>query len=124
MGRRRDPHSRDTRHPTSYGVTQARRLVVRPGAENDVSESAIYYAENAGPAIAERFLVAVRRSVEAIMEAPDAWPAVTGTKRRYPIFVEDSSFQHLLYYSVTASEVIILAVLHGARAPRTWKRRR
>ena len=79
-------------------MTQARRLVVRPGAENDVSESAIYYAENAGPAIAERFLVAVRRSVEAIMEAPDAWPAVTG--------------------------VIILAVLHGARAPRTWKRRR
>ena len=124
MGRRRDPHSRETHEPASHGVTQTRRLGVRPSAENDVTESALYYAENAGPAIAGRFLVAVRRAIEAIMEAPEAWPAVTATKRQYPIFVEDSSFQHLLYYSVTASEVVVIAVLHGARAPRTWKRRR
>jgi plasmid stabilization system protein ParE len=105
-------------------VNPPRTLVVRPSAENDVAESAIYYADNAGVPTAERFLLAVRRSIEAVMEAPEAWPAVTATKRKYPVFVQDSSFQHLLYYRVTAAQVIVVAILHGARAPATWKRRR
>jgi plasmid stabilization system protein ParE len=105
-------------------VKAQRTLVVRPSAENDVTESAIYYAENAGVPTAERFLLAVRRSIEAVLEAPDAWPTVTATKRKYSVFVQDSSFQHLLYYRVTASQVIVVAILHGARAPATWKRRR
>jgi hypothetical protein len=45
-------------------VSPQRTLVVRPSAENDITESALYYAEHAGDAIAERFLGAERRSIE------------------------------------------------------------
>lgn len=123
MGGRRVPDPRID-EGASLGVTAPRELVVRPSAESDAAESATYYAENADQVIADRFLLAVRRSIEAVIAAPERWPSVTATKRRYPVFLQDSSFHHLLYYRVTSTEVIVLAILHGSRAPSTWKPRR
>lgn len=61
----------------------------------------------------------VRSSHEANGEGRRDLPAT----RKYLVSVHDS-FPLVVYYSVTPTEIVVIAILHGARDPRTWKRRK
>jgi toxin ParE1/3/4 len=99
-----------------------RRLVVRPFAEQAIAEAFDHY-DAIRPELGRRFIAAVDRAIAAVVERPDAWPLVTPTKRRYPLYLEDS-FPYVLYYSVTETELVLVTIIHGKRNPTRWKRAR
>jgi toxin ParE1/3/4 len=96
----------------------AREAVQRPRAADDIADQAAWYVADAGPGVAERFLAAVRRATETLLDMPgmgaareDAPPAPRGL-RMVPV----RGFErHPLSYLPTDGGVEIVRVLHGAR---------
>jgi toxin ParE1/3/4 len=95
-----------------------KKVSFRPRAWEDVEESAIYLAANAGEVIAEQFLSEVGKTTETLTSFP-----ARGTRcpfvhahlkgiRRVPV----SGFENwLVFYSVAGDSVEVVRILHGAR---------
>ena len=94
-------------------------LVIRPEAQADVAGAVEWYARERLE-LGIDFALAVQACFNRIREAPEFSPVVHREIRR--AFV--GRFPYLVFFRVEPSEVIVLAVMHGARRPATWKRRR
>ena len=91
---------------------------LRPEAEADVSDAARWYeAQRSG--LGSEFLDEVLRTLSSISEYPDLYPRVSGDVRRAVI----RRFPFGVFYVMDESEVVVLAVMHGRRAPSRWKNR-
>lgn len=89
---------------------------LRPEAEADVSDAARWYeAQRSG--LGSEFLDEVLRTLSSISEHPDLYPRVSGDVRRAVI----RRFPFGVFYVMDESEVVVLAVMHGRRAPSRWK---
>jgi toxin ParE1/3/4 len=99
-----------------------RRLIVRPFAEQAITEAFGYY-DAIRPELGRRFIAAVDRAIGAVQESPEAWPLVSPGKRRYPLHLQDA-FPYVLYFSVTETELVIITVIHGRRRPSRWAKAR
>ena len=74
--------------------------------------------------LGQRFLAAVDDAVRKIAAQPRAYsPAPRVPPGRDVRFRRVNRFSYLIYYEVTATEVIILAVVHAHRSQRVWRRR-
>jgi plasmid stabilization system protein ParE len=71
------------------------------------------------PGLGEEFVSAVETAVDEIVRFPDAWPEVHRGARRYLM----ERFPYCIYYRVGEGEVVIVALMHGARDPRRHRRR-
>ena len=91
---------------------------LRPEAEADVSDAARWYeAQRSG--LGSEFLDEVLRTLASISEHPDLYPRISGDVRRAVI----RRFPFGVFYVMDESEVVVLAVMHGRRAPAHWKSR-
>ena len=91
---------------------------LRPEAEADVSDAARWYeAQRSG--LGSEFLDEVLRTLSSITEHPDPYPRISGDVRRAVI----RRFPFGVFYVMDESEVVVLAVMHGRRAPAHWKSR-
>lgn len=88
------------------------RLVVRPLAEQDLVETQTWYEEQR-PGLGDEFRLTVDRLMGRILERPQLYPEVHRGVRRAVM----RRFPYLLYYVVTSDAVVLLACLHGKRAP-------
>lgn len=77
--------------------------------------------ETQEPGLGAEFTTAVSDTVDFIAEMPEAYQIVDPAKgirraltRRFP---------YAVYYIIEPPRVVVLAVLHVARDPATWKRR-
>ena len=95
------------------------RLVLRPAAQADIAEATEWYARKRIE-LAIEFATAVRSCFARILEHPERYSLVHRDVRR--AFV--GRFPYLVFFRLQAEEVVVVAVLHGARRPATWKRRR
>ena len=94
------------------------KLVVKPAARRDILAQFSYLLENAGEAVADRFIVSVERSFGRLAEQPNSGaprhftnPALEGL-RAWPI----DGFEDIRAYYLTGnSQIIVLRVLHGKR---------
>lgn len=93
-------------------------VVFRPEAAFDVLEIRDYY-EPQQPTLGNRFVDAIEESVSLIGEQPELFAVVLKTVRRTKI----KRFPYVVYYRVLADRVEIIAVIHGNRHPRVWRRR-
>ena len=91
---------------------------LRPEAEADVSDAARWY-ESQRSGLGSVFLDEVLRTLSSISEYPDLYPRISGDVRRALI----RRFPFGVFYVVDESEVVVLAVMHGRRAPARWKNR-
>lgn len=94
------------------------QLRVRPEAEQDLEEAAIWY-EQQRSGLGDEFLNEVLRTFEKISEQPALHPILhRGTRRalthRFPFGV---------YYRVQEKQMVVVAVMHGSRNPHRWKQR-
>lgn len=95
-----------------------RDLRVLPGADADVDEAAIYYADHGGLEVGLRFLRAVQEAYAFIRENPEAGPRGRYRNRRlrelrrWPVPGFES---YLVFYRPTEDGVEVARVLHGAR---------
>jgi plasmid stabilization system protein ParE len=92
--------------------------VLRLEAYDDLEAAySTYETHRAG--LGRRFLAEVRTVRERIGRHPRQYGRVghnvrAATVRRFP---------YVIYYKVEPVRVVILAILHGRRSPRVWKRR-
>jgi plasmid stabilization system protein ParE len=106
------------------GTSQARtpkvrRLRLTPEAELDLDAAyAWYHAQN--PHLAREFLAAVSTAIASIRRHPEAYQLVDPTMRRALL----RRFPYGIFFEVGTTEIVVYAVFHGARDPRSWRRRR
>jgi toxin ParE1/3/4 len=91
------------------------RISFNPLAERELNEAAQYY-QLESPGLGTAFLAEVEHSCSAIIEYPDAAPAVRGSIRRRLL----RRFPYALLYTVRPDVVRILAVMNLKRRPTYW----
>ena len=94
------------------------RINFHPQAEREFEEAANWYDERS-PGLGAEFVASVRVKVEQILESPQLWPAVRGTRRALV-----SRFPYVIVYREMADRRIeIVAVAHLKRRPMYWSKR-
>ena len=87
-------------------------------AQRDLAEAVLYY-ERAAPGLGLEFLDEIERTVERILQHPEAWTRLTEHHRR----CRTRRFPYGLIYTVEQGVVIIAAVMNLRRHPDSWKER-
>jgi plasmid stabilization system protein ParE len=96
------------------------RLRLTPLAARDVAEVRSWYDE-LSPALGERFEAALDSTFTRLSAYPSAYPVVRRKARRAPV---DGAFAaYRVFYRVEADDLVVLAVIHGSRHPRSWRHR-
>ena len=99
-------------------ASDASRFIVRPAAEDDIEEAALWY-ELRSPGLGADFLRAVDVCFEEIPRSPESFQQIHKSARRARI----RRFPYAAYFASTASGVQIVACMHAKRDPRIWQRR-
>ena len=96
----------------------SRRWIVRPLAESDIDQAALWY-EGQRTGLGLRFLDATDQLFDRLRVSPLQFPLVTTDVRR----ALSHTFPYAVYFRVTNDAVIVFAVLHLRRHPGTVQRR-
>ena len=94
------------------------RLVVRPAAEADIVEAALWY-EQRSPGLGPEFLRAVDVSLAEIARMPERYPVIHRELRRALL----PRFPYGIYFLAMPDAVIVVACIHARRDPRRWQER-
>ena len=93
------------------------KLILRKGAEKDLSEAHHWYNEKVQGLGAE-FLAAVERTLNAIQTNPPGYPIIHQTVRRALLH----RFPYGIFFIWDRERISVLAVMHTARDPRKWRK--
>ncbi len=91
---------------------------LRPEAEQDLVEAATWYEGNQ-PRLGQQFLDEATEILASIGEQPLAYTVVYRSLRRALL----KRFPFAVFFLAEDHNVVVLAILHGSRHPRTWKGR-
>jgi plasmid stabilization system protein ParE len=96
-----------------------RRLILRPAAETELADAAAWY-EAKRPGLGDQFLDAVDSALSTIADAPTTWPYWKPPQpyRKYVL----ARFPYVVFFTVDAEAVTIVAIAHGKRRPGYWAR--
>ena len=87
-------------------------------AESDVRSAASWY-EDQRKALSDEFRADLDRVTATILENPQAFPKIRGRCRRALM----KRFPYGVFYLLEARGVVVLAVTHTSRNPKTWQSR-
>ncbi len=87
-------------------------------AVDDVDGAFAWY-ENEQAGLGERFLEAILDQLDRIQENPEAHAILYRKTRACPI----RGFKYVIYFRLLDDRINIVAVQHGHRNPRAWRRR-
>jgi plasmid stabilization system protein ParE len=90
---------------------------ILPPAVAEIREAVAFY-ESRVPGLGRQFLAEVRSTIRRIMANPEAWRVLEREIRR----CRTHRFPYGIIYSVAASEIVIVSVMHLHRHPNSWRR--
>lgn len=93
---------------------------LHPDAESELGDAAVHYAEQAGRAVAEAFLVEFERIRDLLIENPQRGPWVEHGLRIYHF---DRFPYSVVYESDAQGALQIFAIAHQRRGPGYWVER-
>jgi toxin ParE1/3/4 len=98
----------------------SRRLIVRPEAETDLTDAAVWY-DSREPGLGLELLAEVHSGIARALKNPESFTCVrrTPTVRR----VLTRRFPYRVFFIVRPDEIVVFAVLHAARHDQVWKQR-
>ena len=99
-------------------ASDAPRFIVRPAAEADIEEAALWY-ERRSLGVGADFLRAVDVCFERIRRSPESFQQIYKHAGRARI----PRFPYVAYFVSTAAGIQIIACMHAKRDPRIWQRR-
>lgn len=89
--------------------------IVRAAAAADIDQAFLWY-ESQRPGLGREFLAAADALVSAIAEHPLRYPVVRRNSRRALL----RRFPYAMYFRVYDDVIVVIACMHGRRAPRRW----
>jgi hypothetical protein len=87
-------------------------------AKIELTASIAYYNEQS-EGLGYEFAAEVNRTLERIVQYPDAWVSLSKRTRR----CRTNRFPYGLIYQIREDRLLIVAVMHLNRNPETWKSR-
>ncbi len=87
-------------------------------AQAELAEAVAFY-DSKRQGLGSQFAEEVRRTLERILQYPDAWPSISKRTRR----CRTNKFPYGIIYQIREDTALIVAVMHLRREPRTWKTR-
>ncbi len=91
---------------------------LRPDAEKDIEEAAIWY-ETQRNGLGDGFLDEILSAFETISDNPYIYAVVHRRTRRALI----QRFPFAIYYRIEEESLVVVAVMHGSRHPKRWQKR-
>lgn len=95
------------------------RLILTPGAKEDIRAAATYY-EGERKGLGTELRDEIEVFLALIRTQPRMFVAIHPRVRRAPL----RRFPYSIFYEVRPDSVHVVAILHNARDPELWKRRR
>ena len=80
---------------------------------------AVAYYESQEQGLGSQFSEEVRLAIQRILQYPEAWSPISKRTRR----CQTNKFPYGIIYQVRGDVLLIVAVMHLHREPRTWKDR-
>jgi len=93
-------------------------IVFLPPAKAELTEAISYY-NTQSEGLGYEFAAEVKRTLERILQYPDAWFELSKRTRR----CRTNRFPYGVIYQVRGKILLIVAVMHLSREPETWKSR-
>ena len=87
-------------------------------AQAELVEAVAYY-NSQRPGLGSQFAEEVKRTIERILQFPEAWRLISARTRR----CRANKFPYGIIYQMRGNVVLIVAVMHLHREPQTWKSR-
>jgi plasmid stabilization system protein ParE len=94
------------------------KLKLLTAAKSDVADAIAYY-NSEEPGLGSQFAAEVRKTIERILQFPNAWTSLSKRVRRCQV----NRFPYAVFYSLKNDIVVVIAVLHNHREPRRWQTR-
>ena len=97
------------------------RLELHPEARAELRSAALWYDERR-PGLGDEFIADVSATLDRIGNAPDSYPAWTGTQAGGPLIRKATvqRFPYLIAFEKHEQHVLVLAVAHAKRRPLYW----
>ena len=97
-----------------------RRLSVRPEAETDITNGAVWY-ESCESGLGLEFISEVHSAIARALKNPESF---TGLRRNPTVRrVLTRRFPYRVFFIDRTDAIVIFAVIHAARDDRVWKHR-
>ncbi len=93
-------------------------VYIRPEAESDLEEAAAWY-ERQREGLGQDFLDEAQSAFDRISEHPRMYAVLHRETRRAAV----QRFPFGVFYRVEQTAIVVVAVMHGSRHPRHWKKR-
>jgi len=93
-------------------------LVFRPEVRDEISEAYNWY-EKQKLSLGDEFLDCVDKILNRICLMPESYAIVYRDIRRAVV----KRFPYAIYYRVVSSRVIVIAIFHSRRDPKSWQKR-
>jgi toxin ParE1/3/4 len=90
----------------------------RPEAVEEI-DATIQWYEKQRVGLGDEFLSALLEQFEHIRESPEGWAILYRQIRACPM----RRFPYVIYYRAQPGAINVIAVQHGHRHPRAWRRR-
>lgn len=87
-------------------------------AQAELAEAVAHY-DSQEEGLASQFAEEVKRTIQRILQCPEAWSPISKRTRR----CRTNKFPYGIIYQIRGEVVLIVAVMHLHREPRTWKSR-
>ncbi len=87
-------------------------------AKTEFTEAVLYYNDQS-EGLGYEFAVEVKRTIERIVQYPEAWSQLSKRTRR----CRTNRFPYGLIYQIHENNILIVAVMHLSRNPVSWKKR-
>lgn len=87
-------------------------------AQLELKEAVAYY-DSQERGLGVQFVREVRRTLERIVEFPEAWSPLSKRTRR----CRTNKFPYGIVYQVRGETILVVAVMHLHREPRSWRGR-
>jgi plasmid stabilization system protein ParE len=93
-------------------------IVLRPAAQEEFDEAIDWY-EQQSAGLGLEFLNRIEEALDRISVTPEAYPTIFQEMRRIVV----RQFPYLVFYRVEPEQIVVLAIFHSKREPKTWQSR-
>jgi plasmid stabilization system protein ParE len=90
----------------------------RPEAVEEIDATFHWYEEQRA-GLGEEFFSAFLHQLDRIQESPEGWAVLYRNIRACPM----RRFPYVIYYRLRSDRINVIAIQHGHRNPRAWRRR-